>query len=757
AINNSFTLNSSFYKAYGFNMDVAWKEFEDSIAVPSVDSNPLTVDGISDFFNFGEDYSDDKVLSQKNSKGSLYSSLTESEKGIAYIDDYANKVWFCEKKEDGTFKKPHCLFDDASMSKISLSEDGAFLAVSKYDTNSGNYLTSVSIYNMKTKGFFTLPDKNIRDAAIFNANEKYYASCVKSVSQKVSIAIYELLLDDGKIKSSSLVKEIPLEQNEISYSVSSNGENSVVFISKKEMTWTIKILENICGDAPMQTTVYALPKDNMRIRNVSLVSNESHTRFLESNEPKKTYAFSYTVTGSMPRLGFLITQGENKMFELMSNDISGGVYYPVAYRAADSNSGQLPSVAYSTVFSKDKKLFVMNSAKIPFEETTASVVPSASADDISSTENLENQNEKSILKNAKPYNDFYYNKGFLLPMGTVSLYDRTFNLTNSLTFPGLTWITSNPWDSDFFTASAGYDFLTTTGGASLGLYGNNPTSTFNYNVTANGTFDGNGFKQFSSVDSVQYNIMIGKVTALTFVEQASVFFGRQQDFMKMFANLMNVEYEEDSTKYISGVSQTSIQLSNIHKVGPGTYEKLGATALATYQICYFGKIEDSFNADNIYQNIFPTISFQMPKLIPIDCAYGYTYNLPFAFTASLVPDVDSFLTSSAEVVVFSKEIQKGIMLFNLYANRFTALLNYSVDVLHENETFEIQNVAPDITTLDGMTLSDYVEAKFIIDLAYNSGVFASSNFVSHIGLSVQYYLHSLEEPFKLTFTNKILF
>ena len=188
-----------------------------------------------------------------------------------------------------------------------------------------------------------------------------------------------------------------------------------------------------------------------------------------------------------------------------------------------------------------------------------------------------------------------------------------------------------------------------------------------------------------------------------------------------------------------------------------TYEKLGATALATYQICYFGKMEDSFNADNIYQNIFPTISFQTPKLIPIDCAYGYTYNLPFAFTASLFPDVDSFLTSSAEVVVFSKEIQRGMMLFNLYANRFTALLNYSVDVLHENETFEILNVTPDITTLDGMTLSDYVEAKFIIDLAYNSGVFASSNFVSHIGLSVQYYLHSSEGPFKITFTNKILF
>lgn len=746
------TFVGAFKKAYGIKLDTVWAQFITSIEVPPVDANPLSVDGVDDFFSFGSQQtqlSGVREFSTENNRGSLYESLTESDKGIAYID--ANTVWYAEKNdEDGTFKQPKKLFSKVYLSRISLSNDGRFLAVSCYNINHLTVKNEVSVYDMQTGRWLNVDGVGLRDATIVccddaSGEKNYYLAAVKTQSQNVSLVVYKIALNTKKsITGIFLNRTMAFPRGDIAYSLCDGGHGDVVCIYKSQMTWTIKLFEAFCNtdaDKLLEGTVvvktYVLPKDGMRIRNIARIASDGE---------RDTFAFSWTAAGTMPRLGYLEVGGsQDELFSLMRPDISGGVYNPVAYRCADSNRGQLPSVAYVGCFLGDRKLLVMNSAKIDFEEANALATV-----ETHNTKPQQSTFDRSVLADAKTFKTLYWNKGTPLPYSSVTQYSRFLNEMTSFMFPGLTWVTSNPWDSDYFAVSGGYDVFSDTGGVVVDFSGKSDTSLFSYSFQQTATFDSLGFKQSVSRGAVNSGFMVDNVSSVVFSDVALLMIGRQQmytywsllflDNLQSFSSLRGCLGTSDPNVYFSALNQVGVSYSNVHRSGPGAYEKLGFTASVYYQDVYAGGQLGDWSPDYFYQGIFPELTIRLPKLIPVNCVSERTYNFPVAVKASLVSSSTSLLSGSVQTVVFAQEIQKGLKFIPVFVNRFTTTFGYNIEIEHQNDTFEFIRIIDDFKNPDKLNIVQALEVKAVFDITGNTGALASSGVIGRIGMSYDFYL-----------------
>jgi len=757
------TYTFAFKKAYGVSLDSAWKDFKNDIVVPQIEPNALAVDGIDDFFLFpkqSEQAAGSDKLSIQNNSGSRYTSVTESDCGIAYLDDSDDSVWLARKNSDGTFAAPKVLFRKKNVLHINFSTDGNFLAVCGYDINHLNVKNAVWIYGMQNGGFYKLNATGLRDASVVCCNGKWFVAAVKTASQNVSLCVYELVTSGNKkqkVVDATLVRDIPFPRGDVAYSLCDGGDGSVACVYKSGLVWSFRLFDGIC-DAQKEIRVreFTLPKSDMRVRNISPVSADGES---------KTFAFSWTTPETLPRLGYLVFDAQ-PYFALASEDISGGVYFPVAYRCADSNRGQLPSVAYVASFFRDNKMFVMNSAKFLFEEFDAQ-----KNDVVQNDGKQERSVDLSVLADSKEYSIPFYTRGFFVPWSTVPQYNKTFSQTGSICFPGITWTTSNPWDSDVVQLSAGYDWLSDTAGVMVAAQSSSSTSLLSYKVRPDILFDRIGVKQAVNYAAVQSGFMIGNVTSLSVSELNMIFLGRQNtaddsstginilDEIKDFLKLRGVAASNDTTHYFSALNQVAFKISNIHKYGAGTYEKAGASFSAAYQIAYLGFLGNGFSKDSIYQNIYPEFSFRLPRLVPVTCRSGLTYNLPLSCTVAFFPNYLEFLETQSEVILFSSEIQKGLTFFPLFINRFTVTAEYNMFLMQFNNDFEFIHFFEDVQNMDKMSYFDAVGAKLLFDVTGNTGSLAASGLFMHVGVSFVYYphMHGNDFPFEIAFTDTILF
>ncbi|MBQ5499244.1 MAG: hypothetical protein IIT73_05570, partial [Treponema sp.] len=150
-INNfHITFRGGFQKVYGVNLNAAWKEFVQSVQVPSINSNPLAEEFVGDFFRDAGKVSgkaggnadgksgepaqgaqsaqssqsgkaETKKLDRKNTSGYRYTGLASCKNGFAYIEGGTSSVYFSAIRKDGSFEKPKKLFAHKGLASISLS------------------------------------------------------------------------------------------------------------------------------------------------------------------------------------------------------------------------------------------------------------------------------------------------------------------------------------------------------------------------------------------------------------------------------------------------------------------------------------------------------------------------------------------------------------------------------------------------------------------------------------------------------------
>lgn len=818
-INNfHITFRGGFQKVYGVNLNAAWKEFVQSVQVPSINSNPLAEEFVGDFFRDAGKASgkagkssgkaggnadgksgnadgksgnadgksgkpaqsnksaqgaqsatssqsgkaETKKLDRKNTSGYRYTGLASCKNGFAYIEGETSSVYFSAIRKDGSFEKPKKLFAHNGVASISLSPDGAFLALSYYSYNSMNIKTKVKLYNMQTGDWTSLDETGLRDATVLIARgakegkaAEYSLAAVKVSGQNSYIKTYRI--KEGQLEEDT---ELFLGKGEAPFSLCGGSGGNIAFLCRQDSEWKIRNVFAY-GKNAGKGIEYSLGKD-VELRDLSFYYGTSTPSGLSTSDypsGEESLAFSLAMPGTFPRLGIIEGSGAY----ILSTDVSGGIYSPVCL-------GE--STAYSAHFYTDSKLLKMYTKSIPLQSTHAeekAISVAVKGKNEESHHNDANSKAEAIqqeeamakfLEETKPYRNMFQKKLSVLPFSYVPQYDDNGAYSNTIVFPGVMGIFATPWDNEILSISTGWDIFSGCGGLAVRLQGGSMQQTqfFVYGEEAALTYDKNGIRQFSNSISVSNTVQVGKTGSITATERNLLVDGKQKlsssddyDFSLFGSENAGIFAstkmgDSDNQSLFNMQNALSLEYSNIHQTGSGYWNRSGFS----FKTVYANKYLRNKDEDSSYSNsqLFPSATILIGNLIPIDCRQGLTYNLPVGASASLCYNATSLFKFSAEAVLFASEIQKGISAFPLYFKRFSITGGYAMRIAHLNGNMEIFRIADALKEADRDLMEDAVYLTASFYQMINTGVLASPSIVHKLSLSFRYQPHTFNDEKK---------
>ena len=613
-VNGANFPSGAFKKAFGIELNKAWKQFEYDLYVPSIDDNPLNTGYVTDFFTGTDQFS------SKNLAGPLYQSLSASKEGTLWI----------EKKQNGVFYNGKKIFSRLNVDTAKLSADGRIIAVTYFDTKAPAVLRKVKLYDTQTKKTINVEGSGYADATVICKRNMYYLVSMGFSSSKKWIDVKELeFTENGKKINVRNKQKIDMALNTTpSYFVDlDNYKGGMAYVKKEGLNYYIIVTE--VGKSEIQE--YKLPYEKMVIRDLSLS--------VGSNE----LLFSWTKPGTMPRLGKLNLDTEE--FTFYKEDISGGIFNPVR-----QNDGK---ILYSGHFYRSYRLLVLDESKLTVELNSSA----------EKTEYYYVLPDKKVetaraLAKSKPYSSFDYFQGMFIPLSGINVnpLDPIFEADEkTVAAPfGLTFQGTDPWGGLSYSLTSGFSSLTGLGGVRVGLSGGTDTSLFKWQ--AGGQVD---FDYLNGTCKQMYADCAGSIL---------VPFGQYSRVGMSEAVLAGLVRRSSLTLL---ESNTDVFYSCGHYSGPGTLEYSGFSAGCRVKLGhYFYNLEET----GIYYEIgvSPYLNVFIPKLLPLNCREGFVYNLPLQLSFSLF-DYNAFATGNADIVLFRQDVQKALPVVN-----FLFLQNYYI-------------------------------------------------------------------------------
>ncbi|MBP5175643.1 MAG: hypothetical protein ILP07_07020 [Treponema sp.] len=729
----TITYGRAFKKVYGFSLKSAWKEFEESLEVPEI----------------CEDIS---VSNFQSSPGAVYSSICLSGDCAFWFDRSSGKVYRTKLCEDGSFEKPEKIFSNTYIHDLGPSTDPRYLAACEYDYLHANLKTSVFLYSLESGKKISVKEKSLRNPFVVKNEGESFFCAVQVNGQSEKILVYKILEDEKGPISLEKFSETDLPRGLIIFSPCDAGDGVVACIAQDSMVQSVRLFYNLFDEnLPMQFSDIALPDEKIRIRDLAALSPSSESSF-------RQFVFSWASEKTFPRMGLLSLNGSCADFELMEGDISGGVYSPVILKGSDGEiSDKLLCIGD---FVKETKVLSVDMKSFEKKSLVSSL---SSAREVSADENQNAQTVESLLADSKRWLHPFYYKGLLVPVSDIPVYEADGTLSSKIVFPGLSWITGNAWDGTNLLLSFGVNpggFLTALQddkfeiGFEATLSGGSTTNLFKYSLSPAVIMDSSGFMQASLSSTVKSTFAVGKCS-FVLQNENFVFFGKQHPVRRAvedYVLLKITDVFDDDREYLTVKNTATAVFSTVRSTGPGRFEYGGFMAQLLYRMSWrkcFG--EDFSNpTDGVFSHVlFPAVAMRIPKLIPVDCVYGMTYNLPVSVKAFLVPEKNCLFDVCVKTVIFSADIQRGLTFFPLYFNRIVALASYDMGFYDEGNSVTLFNCVSKFKDFSSMKFSDCLTLSFGLEGALNTGVFASSSMVQSLGMDIKYYPHSdVKIPFE---------
>lgn len=728
----------AFKKIYGIALEQAWTQFKDDIYIPDVSANPIDSGLVKDFFeNSRTDYS------IRNNAGSLYSSLTMSEKGLAYLDQKNGTVYYVPKKSFTAKKnKAVKLFAKSGIENISFSKDGRYLAVGWYSDVKATSIQKSSVYDLEQKKFI-YELSSTANPAIIQKNNDYFLVAQNYKNQKYSICIKQFagstdttdMAEVPELTGSAGSTSLPYEKM-IDLPVFENGRTFVQLGTEFGEGSFACITKN---GAVQSITVYSLNGELIQEFNIP---DKIYIRYLSYDSYENSLIFSYVEKGSLPRLGSLnLLTGK---YYLQKADVSGGVVYPVA---VDSGT-----IVFAGKFFRQNRLFFGDKDVLLENREKFIKIESKNGSNRASTVDFDDARQVLEENGAKKYNPFkFYAKGVILPVSLVTSksYANSSNQSYLLPF-GATYISSNPWSNGIFIASAGYGLTTNSWGANLAYQSSSDTSLYNYSMEGMVEFDTNGWKQVNGTVQGGLNIPFGNVSVFRISDSAAVFAGRgnrQLDLFSLFNYYPGIAADTSMTTWLSIRNTLSAGYSNIRKVGPGKYEKGGFSVTASFVLGDLFKVPE-VGSRNPVANLGVNFTAYIPKLIPVLCYDRFTYNLPLRLSFDLLPygtssgipitrpaSFPSFFGINGETILFGYDLQKAVpVLTAIFVNNMQlSFVYYGAMILNSNYStkewnfIRIPSIAQDAFT-GQFIYSQWTGLKLSVGLTPNFGALSNRTF-----------------------------
>lgn len=353
----------------------------------------------------------------------------------------------------------------------------------------------------------------------------------------------------------------------------------------------------------------------------------------------------------------------------------------------------------------------------------------------------ENEGESVSSETAKSFYDeanrFYILpsmlRGAILPFGFVSVRNHDFE-DKGFIFLGTTFCTTTTWTGCLTIFSAGYDPVDKNGGAGISIKAGNHAITLNTDGTA--IFDSKGLLQLYGKQTASLVLYRGRHSVFETGVEGMVLKGREG---------ASSFYREKNRKYgcegISSKGLAYLYYSNIHAFGPGYGQFLGMYlqpfVLGSYDDVIFTEKNDPSDRLRTKRKEFEAgakIGVRLPGLFPLH------------LQTVLFNTEEDILSFSSQMVLFNKEIQKGIPAVSLYAQRIT------FDAVYSGRFSYDDGLNWSVTRLDSLKnkisrdyYSDTLALNVELTLAPNTSYFASSDFNFGLGYSVNYHFAGNEK------------
>ena len=755
----NFTISGAFKKSFGVKLKEAWRQFEKEYDVPDIPANPVRAGLVKDFFEpEGQDYS------RLNDAGSYFASLTEGGGRLVWLDYFGSRVF--EATENGQIGQAgdagqgvafRQVFAQQGLTGVRLSEDGRFLAVNYVSSNAASQKVRTKLYDFETKSFFTVKETGLKDPVVVGSGGGRYLVAQKYFAQHYSLVAYRLLFssDGRRITGLEPFTELKLEPEVNPYAFTPLPEDfsgdeaetaTFAWLKKDRLSYSLCI-SSVDGSLLQE---FSFPEGTF-VNSLSYSSSDS------------TFYFSYVQKGTMPRLGALRISGDDAALGLSTLDLSGGIFEPVSWK------GQL---VYVGEFLRMSRLLCLEDLDglagledPDFEEAVAEE-NSEKVAEAGASEDAAPALISSASIPSKAYNPFpYLVHGIFIPISdyATDTFDNGDFDTNALLdnfYLGATYITANPWangSSDLYTITGGFNTVTKTFGTALTVSKGTATSLVNSKTTVKSEFNEEGWKQGGLGLDLSFGFELGRISYIALSNSANALASNQEIFS--LSDVVTLAY------------------SNARRSGPGRFERSGITASVSYGKWYEASFSDP--GQEIYETsaLAAGLRVYLPRLLPFESKYGYTFNLPFTALARLLPGTSNYAYVSfgeevetnkertatenslgqvifdveAEITVFSMDIQKAIpfatafYLSEFYVNGGYAAAGTAGSATKDGfQTANLGEYFPALVNGKGYYL-DSVFAKAQLDFVPNIGLFANAGYKMGIYALYSYTLHSSKD------------
>lgn len=702
----NLTVSGAFKKAFGVKLKTAWYDFETHYQVPDIPDDPVRAGLAQDFFQ-----PDSSAYSQLNDSGSLYNSLTSAGGRLVWMDLLGGRVFAADAGAgtvtDDNNEAPvfHHVFSQRGLSSVRLSNDGRFLAVNYISINSPTEKARIKIYDFSNKSFYSVNEKGLREGLVIQAGDSTYLLAQKYLSQHYSLALFRLEFnpDSSRITGSTKVSEQILQAETNPYAFTALKDGRFAWLKKTGLNYSLCIssVSSVEGNLIEETEEFAFPQ-GMVVRSLSY----------SDQGPAENGAlyFSYAQKSTMPRLGRFVLS-ESKLY-LTNNDFSGGVFEPVCWNDRLVYIGEF--LQQNRILSLKETSLQWESASISRKKSPESAIQISLEADVDSEPQTQSQFQSKL--ESKPYNPFpYFAHGIFIPVSSYkSEYfgpNAAYSSTLNNFYIGATYLTSNPWSngsSDLITLTCGWNTVSNSFGIDLILNKGTSTSLFNTQTELKTEFDAKGWKQSGVISTISSGFEVGRLSTILISNTAKAHIGRQDSQLAIPAgdngfyssinfwepSKIGITAPKDDTNYFTVSDVITAQFSTIRRAGPGRFEKAGFAVLAGYGRRYDASLDTPSKPIINTSALTAALRICIPRILPIESNYGFTYNLPLRLNFKLLPSSSirgyayipdpklslgyAVFDATCEVTAFSMEIQKAIPgITAFYLNDFYVDLGYA--------------------------------------------------------------------------------
>lgn len=683
-----FALTAGIFKTvYSVNLRDAWKDFEDTIPLPSDIEEMKVLDSFS-------------TAVFPNDNDGLAKYILQSPYGVIWYDDARHEVAMLTSGN----KKIH-LFTATDVTQLSLSVDGQYIAVSYKAEDCREHFVKqiVRIYNVPCRTFLHTDFPLKSGCVIKNADGTFAVAGIYPSGRYAELRVYNINDNDDILYQRTF------------------SRNVIPYITVSPHAGTIACLA-LCENTP---TLFSVNIDDGTERSWAVPYMITG---LQCTGERLMFTYLPDEPGSFSRLGYiqLDEAGMPVSLSRQNTDVSGGIHDPAAadgmliYSAHKASYFEMRTIPFDKL-SFETEGIVENRNSLPrFDQGSDPVIEKKKI-----TDSRGKTKTKKFLNNYQlnGYNPLpYMFRGTWIPM--LPLYE--FSLVNGYVLaPGLgvTYLTqSDPIDStegvlSFSTAFAdpATNYLTFNDDYTFSAYIKN--SSLPVDIAAGGTwqFKSDGDYTLQALGAVKwivpldmcYHNLSFSVNGL-FTLSTSYKNSDTNETEKLAAWTPLWEAYSDNCFLLTGA------YNNYHQAGISAYEQLGFETSLTLVLDYDSqkKTSDSIDfADPTGIGFVIKLGLKLPHLLPIPYVNNFVLGMPFTLESQWYGVTGTTCETNAEVLIVGWESQFGIPILNLYVHRMGLKAGYNFELNYDTVALpepDLRNISDYADVLKAATWNDYV-------------------------------------------------